>query len=368
MQRSHRVAQAIIVISVGITLAGHIWLALSRSDYVTNSEDVDRHQSKSYGGDNTVRISQWRQGSLEAIDSRRIVLHETSGRGYLNVRQSCAVESAARHNPDRPIHVFMRWTAPDRGNSSDTWFTVLTHYNNVEIIQIDDEIKYSNNTALFNWFKTRSRKNLEQSGHLSDYIRSVTLFRGGGLFLDMESVITIKPLNWSKWNNFFVVKRSNKNNERGEITVKMLHLVHGHHLIDEIILNIAKMGVTDDGILGAAIDASVNRICGGDVSWNIKNQCLDVRLIDEDDVFLPPLHSLLWGSLRLAINSNEGHGMLKRAIVNQGAVLMEWDSMASLNRNLLDPMYSSLLEEYCPFTFANAKQFPAFHSSLSMNF
>ena len=71
-----------------------------------------------------VRISQWRQGYLEAIDSRRIVLHETSGRGYLNVKQSCAVESAGRHNDDRPIHLFMRRT-PSHGITLDAWLTVL---------------------------------------------------------------------------------------------------------------------------------------------------------------------------------------------------------------------------------------------------
>jgi hypothetical protein len=71
----------------------------------------------------------------------------------LNVRQSCTVESAARHNADRPIHLFMRRT-PSYGNTSDAWLTVLRRYNNVEVIQIGDDIVYSNNTALFIRFKT----------------------------------------------------------------------------------------------------------------------------------------------------------------------------------------------------------------------
>ena len=313
-----------------------------------------------------MRISQWRQGYLEAIDSRRIVLHETSGRGYLNVRQSCAVESAARHNADRPIHLFMRRT-PSYGNTSDAWLTVLRRYNNVQVIQIGDDIVYSNNTALFIRFKTSQwRINAERNGHLTDYIRSVTLFRGGGLFLDMDSVVTIKPLIWSKWNNFFIVNRSQKRNQRGGVTVKMLHLLHGHHLIDEIILNIAKADVKEkksgNGILGAAIDASVNRICGADdliSGW--KNQCLDVRLIDQEDVFLPPFDSLFWRSLdKLAMNSNQGRDMMKKAVENHDAVLIDWDSMSSLNINVFDPVFSTLLREHCPFTFANAKHFPKF--------
>jgi hypothetical protein len=60
----------------------------------------------------------------------------------------------------------------------------------------------------------------------------------------------------------------------------MLHLVHGHHLIDEIIFNIAKANIKEttsgNGILGAAIDASVNRL---NLISGWKNQCLDVRLI-----------------------------------------------------------------------------------------
>ncbi len=305
-----------------------------------------------------MRITQWRQGYLEAIDSRRIVLHETSGRGFLNARQSCAVESAARHNPDRPIQVFMRWktSSENPGNSTDAWLAVLAHYNNVEVVQIDDEILYSNNTALHNWFKIKWQKNAQ---HLSDYIRSVTLFKGGGLFLDMDKVITIKPLIWSKWNNFFVQKKG------GIITVEMLHLLHRHHLISEIILNMAnnKADATDNGIFGAAIDASVKKICGGDGgSW--KNQCLDVRLIDKEDVILPPFDSLFWGSSSLVINSKEGYNIMKKAIVNHGAVLMEWNSMAgALNRNRFDLVYLELMEEHCPFTLANAKHFPTFHSS-----
>lgn len=129
MQRSYRIVQVVIVTSVGIILTCHIWLALFRSDYSTHSDDIDKYQTKSYPEGKSVRISQWRQGYLEAIDSRRIVLHETSGRGYLNVRQSCAVESAAKHNPDRPIHLFMRWTIMETENLSDPWLPILGHYN-----------------------------------------------------------------------------------------------------------------------------------------------------------------------------------------------------------------------------------------------
>ena len=131
-------------------------------------------------------------------------------------------------------------------------------------------------------------------------------------------------------------------------------------------MNIAKADVKEttsgNGILGAAIDASVNRICGADdliSGW--KNQCHDVRLIDQDNVFLPPFDSLFWRSLsELAVNSDQGREMMKKAIENHDAVLIDWNSMSSLNRNVFDPVFSTLLEEHCPLTFANAKHFPKF--------
>nr|CAH0101747.1 unnamed protein product [Daphnia galeata] len=88
--------------------------------------------------------------------------------------------------------------------------------------------------------------------------------------------------------------RSQKSNhQRGGVTVKMLHLVHGHHLIDEIIFNIAKANIKEttsgNGILGAAIDASVNRL---NLISGWKNQCLDVR--------------------ELAVNSNQGRDTMKK--------------------------------------------------------
>ncbi len=163
----------------GIIITCHIWLALFR-------RDVDNEDQSHPEGKIEVRISQWQQGYLEAIDSLRIVLHKTSGRDYLNVRQNGAVESAARHNADHPIYLFMRRT-PSHGNTSDVWLTVLRRYNNEEAIQIGDDIVYSNNTALFIQFKTSQwRINAERNDHLADYIRSVTLFRGGGLVLDMD--------------------------------------------------------------------------------------------------------------------------------------------------------------------------------------
>ncbi|KAI9562632.1 hypothetical protein GHT06_010086 [Daphnia sinensis] len=286
-------------------------------------------------------------------------MHETSGRGCLNARQSCAVESAARNNPGRPVQLFMRQPFKDNGSRSHAWLNVLRHYNNVEIIRLSDEMQYFNNTALFGWYMAAKWR--QDGTQLSDYFRSVSLFRGGGLLLDLDSVVTIKPLNRMKWNNFFVVKRSDENSLDGRITVQMLHLIHGHHLIDEVILNMANMDskeAPNGRRFGAAIEASVSRICGGnDPDKHFKNRCLDVRLIDEENVFLPSLNSPHWRRLRYAATTRTEKKMIKKSIEAHDAVLVTWESMGYIKRNLRDSVYSSLLADHCPLTFASSNNF-----------
>nr|CAH0103428.1 unnamed protein product [Daphnia galeata] len=46
--------------------------------------------------------SQWIPFNV-TLNNRRIFFHETSGDANLNFQQCCVVESAAKHNPDRPV-------------------------------------------------------------------------------------------------------------------------------------------------------------------------------------------------------------------------------------------------------------------------
>lgn len=355
MQRFYRIAQLITATSVALALSCHLWIAIFPPGDSENSVNVPKDQSKGNTAESTLKIVQWRQGYLEAIDNRRIVMHETSGRGCLTVRQSCAVESAAKHNPDRPVQLLMRQLSTGNESQSDTWLTVLRHYNNVEIIQLLDESQYFNNTALFSWYLASiSHQGPQDRSLFSEYFRSVSLFRGGGLLLDLDNIITIKPLDWWKWNNFFVIKRDDNNSVHWRVNVKMLHLLHGHHLIDEIILNMANFDLKEASngrTMAAAIEASVKRICGlNEPGGHFENRCLDVRLVNEDDVFLP---SFLF---RRAFENEKD--MVKKAVESHAAAFVTWDSIAMMKRHFQDSVCSSLLAEHCPFTIRYSQQFP----------
>ena len=85
----------------------------------------------------------------EIKNDLRIFFHETSGNNFLNVRQVCAVESAAMNNTDRPVQLFMH--ASLSLNYSSSWLTVLAHYPNIAMVFINDT-QYFQKTPLEKWY------------------------------------------------------------------------------------------------------------------------------------------------------------------------------------------------------------------------
>ncbi len=99
-----------------------------------------------------LKIVQWNQENVP-IDNSRIYFHETSGSDHLSVRQCCAVESAARNNPTRPVQIFLQGNSL---NYSSHFLSVLEHYSNVAVILLN-ETEYFTNTPLEKWYKTERK-------------------------------------------------------------------------------------------------------------------------------------------------------------------------------------------------------------------
>ena len=112
-------------------------------------------------------------------DDGRIFFHETSGKAQLNMRQSCAVESAARHNPDRSVLLFMTADALD-DRSSSPFLSILEQYSNVRVVLLSDGAKhYFAGTPLEDFFQAGQWRWSRYSAiHLSGYLRVLSLFKG----------------------------------------------------------------------------------------------------------------------------------------------------------------------------------------------
>ncbi len=319
-----------------------------------------------------LQFNQWQQEPWEPVDNRRIFMHGLTNQGDLNPRQNCAAESSAKHNYNRSVQIFVR-IPPENDQrkppGNTTWHSILKNYPNVNVIFFDES--YFKNTALANWYNRkewgkRSNKNV----HLSEFARIVSLFRGGGLFIDMDTVVTLKPLDESKWRNFFVTNGMLPKTVAGPsytTSSEIFHLVYGHHLSDEVIL---KMGdaiynplAPAYDLLNSAIQESIISICSNKQRQKRKNQCKDVQLFSHQDVFVPHFKSVFWSPLIQAIKQNITkrkigenrtaiQTMIKSVIESITAPLFKWKSYGKnhLNEKIYKTLLLFLLPNHCPIT------------------
>lgn len=88
---------------------------------------------------------------MEENENNRIFFHETTGRNILNLRQLCAVESAAKENPDRPVQLFMQSNDVDEASPV---IPVLSNYPNVAVILLNATEYFSGTVSVMPLCKT----------------------------------------------------------------------------------------------------------------------------------------------------------------------------------------------------------------------
>lgn len=105
-------------------------------------------------------------------------------------RQACAIESAARRNPNRDIFVLFASPVGYADNEMlPKYYDTLKNFKNIHWRNMN-VWQYSRNTEIYEWLKTD--KLLESSffpEHLSDIVRALSLFRYGGYHLDLDVVV-----------------------------------------------------------------------------------------------------------------------------------------------------------------------------------
>lgn len=89
-------------------------------------------------------------------------------RSVLSLRQTCAIESAARHNPDANVHLY---TLRAQINSSLS-VPLFYKYPNLKVIDFRPEEFFQNDTNLIGFWKNGSMMNsIYAPAHLSDFLR-----------------------------------------------------------------------------------------------------------------------------------------------------------------------------------------------------
>lgn len=130
--------------------------------------------------------------------AQSIFFHETSCRGDLNSRQACAVEAAARAHKYWDVHVLFLAPVKSLGTKS---LRVLQEISRIKFARINLS-EYANNTPLESLVASGALNRTKwRISHTSDALRYLTMYKWGGIYLDLDTVV-VKSLevlsnNWS---------------------------------------------------------------------------------------------------------------------------------------------------------------------------
>ncbi len=162
-------------------------------------------------------------------DGQNAFFIETSGSGALNIRQACAVESLAFHNPNLSVTVlfmdsngdmmkFNVRSSKEAGNVEK----LKDKYSNIQFI-IADLNEYMAGTSMEKWYHCNDwRQGPYRISHLSDALRFLTLHKYGGYYFDLD-VILLRPVTY--YRNFVAA-------ESGvDFGSSVIHADYGHPIM-----------------------------------------------------------------------------------------------------------------------------------------
>lgn len=232
--------------------------------------------------------------------------------------------------------------------TSSPWLKVLQNYQNVSIILVDPE-EYFANTPLENWYKDGEwRTSMYHIVHLSDYIRMLTLQKGGGMYMDLDFV-TLKRLDEKVLWNFFLIETV----EMKLLSNAVLHLERGHRLIPEMIDRLVKYYYADEYFWhGPSMVSNImSKHCSVKRGNPNSNECKDVHLMPH--YYFGPIANTNWEVL---FNETTPERL---AMLNDSYGVHCWSGKSKnepldLNSNQL---YAVLMREHCPITISRAADF-----------
>lgn len=279
--------------------------------------------------------------SIDTVGNRRIFYLETSGRPYLTRRQCCTVESVAKNNPDRPIQVFM---AADHLLLNSSWLKVLENYPNVQIVMFDIE-DYFTGTPLDEWYHEEEwKETLYKVVHLSDYMRVLTLLKGGGMYMDLDYIV-MKRLDEETLKNFVLVETA----EMKLLSNSVIHFEKGHWFIDEMIKRLNKYYEPIDYMFHGPglISNLMARLCNLKRGQLESNNCTDIRVLPH--TYFCPISNVEWKILFRNVTVES------IAMVNDSYGIHTWSGKTKQEPLDLrsNQLFAVQARQHCPHTVAN---------------
>ncbi|KAL5280286.1 hypothetical protein ACFFRR_004329 [Megaselia abdita] len=169
-------------VTVGVTDTAHSENA--NNDYVNCFRDKKI---------NSIRLEEILRSDRLPRKDKTIFFHVTNclSNGFLdlNSRQSCAIESAALKNPS--FDVFVLFASPTFFPETIRSPAILSllRYRNV-FLRNNNLWNYTKDTPAEEWFKSGALfKSFFVTAHVSDFLRLMTLWRWGGIYMDLDVIV-----------------------------------------------------------------------------------------------------------------------------------------------------------------------------------
>ncbi|XP_070507561.1 lactosylceramide 4-alpha-galactosyltransferase-like [Chironomus tepperi] len=151
------------------------------------------------------------EAKLLSSNSSQIFFLEThleGRRNLTNARQACSVEAAAKTNPDLQIYLLLATNETQMTLERSVLYDALAAYPNINIRYVN-LLEYSRGTPLEQFMiEDKLNKSKYRIEHTSDVMRILTLYKYGGLYLDLD-VLSIFPVRIINKKNFVCLEGHN---------------------------------------------------------------------------------------------------------------------------------------------------------------
>ncbi|KAH8377508.1 hypothetical protein KR093_005772 [Drosophila rubida] len=238
----------------GLGISALIYIVISTLlgvHYVTPEcyMDIQINESDSVG---LKKLDDVLLSEIKPRSGRSIFFHETrchSNNGVnifkLSARQACSIESAALNNPNLQVFIIFATPTYTSDDQKDPILDAIQSYRNVNLRYLNIW-RYVKDTPIEKWFiKGDLFHSQFLPEHMSDLLRLITLYRFGGIYLDLDVVVLrsleLVPLNYvGAHDNETLGNAVISVEPRGighELTELLLHYYQNHYNADAYVSN-----------------------------------------------------------------------------------------------------------------------------------
>ncbi|GFU30757.1 lactosylceramide 4-alpha-galactosyltransferase [Nephila pilipes] len=279
---------------------------------------------------------------LTCIEENAIFFVESSDSRQLTARQACAIESAARHHPDRQVRVLM--TSPDPLKRKDNFTGPLELLENVRLFRVDfGHLMFD--TPLWYWYirgkwKTSPFKVL----HISDALRLCIIWRYGGLYLDLDVVVLQSLSN---------LRNTTTTDNGKNVATALLAFDPGHPLLQNTIRDYASHYAPKEFAKNGPLLLNKNfkKMCG-------VTKVDEVRLssVWKCDVNVLPMEAAYPIPYKRWVEYFKPQATPNESAFNSSVVIHVWNKLSNGGRVVIgqNSLYEMAMKHHCPTTYEYA--------------